>query len=32
LQKVHDLLDKKENSDWNADIDDEIFSGDLFDE
>ena len=32
LQKVHDLLDKKENSDWNADIDDEIFSDDLFDE
>ena len=32
LQKVHDLLDKKENSDWNMDVDDEIFSDDLFDE
>lgn len=32
LQKVHDLLDKKENSDKNLDIDDEIFGDDLFDE
>jgi len=31
LQKVHDLLDKKLNSDKNTDIDDETFSDDLFD-
>ena len=32
LQKVHDLLDKKPNSDKNIDIDDAEFSNDLFDE
>jgi integrase/recombinase XerD len=32
LQKVHDLLDKKQNSDNNIDIDDENFSDDLFDD
>ena len=31
LQKVHDLLDKKIDSDKNLDIDDEKFSDDLFD-
>ena len=30
LQKVHDLLDEKQNSDKNVDIDDEMFSNDLF--
>jgi hypothetical protein len=29
---VHDLLDKKQNSDNNIDIDDENFSDDLFDD
>ena len=32
LQKVHDLLDKKLDSDKNIDIDDENFSNDLFDD
>lgn len=32
LQKVHDLLDKKLDSNKNVDVDDEIFSDDLFDE
>ncbi len=32
LQKVHDLLDKKPDSDKNMDIDDEKFSDDLFDD
>ena len=32
LQKVHDLLDKKPDSDKNIDIDDESFSNDLFDD
>jgi len=32
LQKVHDLLDKKIDSDKNIDIDDENFSNDLFDD
>ena len=32
LQKVHDLLDKKIDSDRNIDIDDENFSNDLFDD
>jgi site-specific recombinase XerD len=32
LQKVHDLLDKKSDSDQNIDIDDEKFSDDLFDD
>ena len=32
LQKVHDLLDKKLESDKNVDIDDEKFSDDLFDD
>ena len=32
LQKVHDLLDKKENVDENIDIDEENFSDDLFHE
>ncbi len=31
LQKIHDLLDKKLDSNKNADIDDEKFSDDLFD-
>ena len=31
LQKVHDLLDKKPDSDKNINIDDESFSDDLFD-
>jgi hypothetical protein len=32
LQKVHDLLDKKQDFDKNIDIDDETFSNDLFDD
>ena len=32
LQKVHDLLDKKQNFDKEVDIDDEIFSDNLFNE
>ena len=32
LQKVHDLLDKKLDSDKNIDIDNEKFSNDLFDD
>ena len=32
LQKVHDLLDKKLDSDKDIDIDDENFSNDLFDD
>jgi site-specific recombinase XerC len=32
LQKVHDLLDKKPDSNKNIDIDDENFSNDLFDD
>lgn len=32
LQKVHDLLDKKPDSNKSVDIDDEKFSDDLFDE
>lgn len=32
LQKVHDLLDKKQNSDKEVDIDNEIFSDNLFNE
>ena len=32
LQKVHDLLDKKPDLNKTVDIDDEVFSNDLFDE
>ena len=32
LQKVHDLLDKKLDSDKNIDVDNEKFSNDLFDD
>jgi site-specific recombinase XerD len=30
LQKVHDLLDEKKNPQKNIDVDDEMFSNDLF--